>query len=243
MKHNIEAIFIDTGNTMRVVKQDSVFQSRAQEEIAKLVGAQQSPDAFCRELADRYAAYKKWARETLLQASEIELWTRWMLPEFSVAQISPLATALTGLWLEQSGRRIARPDVKSTVIELHERGYTLGIIANSLSQTEIPQWLETDGLAQYFKATILSSQFGRRKPDPYIYLEAARTACVEPAKCAYVGDNPSRDILGARQAGYGMVVIMLEQETLAKESPRGKNKPDGIIGQFSDLLNLFFSRN
>jgi FMN phosphatase YigB (HAD superfamily) len=119
----------------------------------------------------------------------------------------------------------------------------LGIIANTLSKTEIPLWLEEDGLAQYFKSVVLSSNFGRRKPDPYIYLEAARRAGNEPAKCAYVGDNPSRDIAGARQAGFGMVIILLERETLAKETPKGKEKPDRIIGQFSDLLNFFYSRD
>jgi len=243
MNHDIEAIFIDTGNTMRIVKQDPVFQYRAMEQIAKLVGVQTPAEAFCSVLDERYEAYKKWAKETLLQASEIELWTRWMLPEYPAAKISLLAENLTQLWLQRNGRRVPRPDVQSTIVELSQRGYTLGIIANTLSKTEIPLWLETDNLAQYFKSVVLSSNFGRRKPDPYIYLEAARMAGMDPSRCAYVGDNPSRDIAGARQAGYGTVIILLERETLAKEAPRGKNKPDGIIGKFPDLLNLFFPRN
>lgn len=243
MKHDIEAIFIDTGNTMRIVKQDPVFQLRAMEQITKLVGVQTSPEDFHSVLDERYEAYKKWGKETLLQVSEVELWTHWMLPEYPVGKISPLAENLTQLWLQRNGHRVPRPDVKPTVIELSQRGYTLGIIANTLSKTEIPQWLKTDGLSHYFKSVILSSNFGRRKPDPYIYLEAARVAGVEPAKCAYLGDNPSRDIAGARQAGYGMVIILLEQETLAKEAPHGKDRPDAIIGQFPELLNLFFPRN
>lgn len=243
MKHDIEAIFIDTGNTMRVVRQDAIFQLRAMEQIAKLVGVQTSPEAFHMVLNERYEAYKKWTKETLLQVSEVEVWTRWMLPEYPVSQLAPLAEQLTALWLQRGGHRVPRPEVKPTVIELSQRGYTLGIIANTLSKTEIPRWLKEDGLTKYFKAVVLSSNFGRRKPDPYIYLEAARLACVEPAKCAYVGDNPSRDIAGARQAGFGMVIILLEQETLAKEAPSGRNKPDGIIGGFSDLLNLFFPRD
>ncbi|RPJ27161.1 MAG: HAD family hydrolase [Chloroflexi bacterium] len=243
MKHDIEAIFIDTGNTMRIVKQDPVSQLRAMEQIAKLVGVQTSPEAFHSVLDERYEAYKKWAKETLLQVSEVELWTHWMLPDYPDAKISSLAENLTQLWQQRNGRRVPRPEVKPTIIELSQRGYTLGIIANTLSKTEIPLWLKTDGLAQYFKSVILSSNFGRRKPDPYIYLEAARVAGIDPAKCAYVGDNPSRDITGARQAGYGMVIILLERETLEKEAPSRKNKPDGIIGQFSELLNLFFPRS
>jgi len=243
MKHDIEAIFIDTGNTMRIVKQDPVFQYQAMEDLARLVGVKTSPEAFHSVLNERYDAYKKWSRETLVQVSAVELWTRWMLPEYPVADISSRAEDLTQLWLQRNGRRLPRPEVSPTVIELCQRGYTLGIIANALSKTEIPQWLKSDGLAQYFKAVILSSTFGRRKPDPYIFLEAARVAGVEPAKCAYVGDNPSQDIAGARQAGFGMVIILIEQETLAKEAPHGGSRPDGIIGQFPDLLNIFFSRD
>jgi HAD superfamily hydrolase (TIGR01509 family) len=243
MNRDIKAIFIDTGNTMRIVKQDPVFQFAAMEQIAKLVGVQESPQAFVSLLDQRYEAYKQWARETLLQVSEIELWTRWMLPEYPAAKISSLAENLTQLWLQRGGRRVPRPEVKPTIIELSQRGYTLGIIANSLSTTEIPLWLKEDGLAKYFKSVVLSSNFGRRKPDPYIYLEAARLAGVEPAHCAYVGDNPSRDIAGARQAGFGMIIILLERETLSKEAPKGKEKPDGIIGQFPELLNLFFALN
>jgi HAD superfamily hydrolase (TIGR01549 family) len=243
MNYDIEAIFIDTGNTMRVVKEDLVSQLRAKEQITKLVGVKTSPESFYSLLTERYESYKKWTKETLVQVSEIEVWTRWMLPEYPVAQITALAADLTQLWRQCGGRRVPRPEVKPTMIELSQRGYTLGIIANSLSKTEIRQWLKDDGLSQYFKAVVLSSNFGRRKPDPYIFLEAARVAGVEPAKCAYVGDNPSRDIAGAREAGYGMIVILLEQETLAKEAPSGKNRPDGIIGQFSELLNMFYPRN
>ncbi|HSA99313.1 MAG TPA: hypothetical protein VLE49_01600, partial [Anaerolineales bacterium] len=65
MNHDIEAIFVDTGNTMRIVKEDPVLQLRAMEQIAKLVGTQASPESFCGLLDERYAAYKKWAKETL----------------------------------------------------------------------------------------------------------------------------------------------------------------------------------
>ncbi len=243
MKHDIEAIFIDTGNTMRIVKQDPVSQYRVIEQLVKLIGVQTSIESFRHILDERYAAYKKWTKETLLQVSEVELWTRWMLPEHPTAKVAPLAEELTHLWIQRNGRRVPRAEVKPTIIELSQRGYTLGIIANTISRLEIPLWLKADGLAEYFKAVVLSSDFGRRKPDPYIYLEGTRLVGIAPEKCAYVGDNPSRDIAGARQAGFGMVVILLEQETLDKEAPSAKNRPDGIIGEFSELLNLFFPRD
>ena len=242
MTHKIEAIFLDTGNTMRVVVKDAVLQNHAQQQLVKLVGTQESPDAFYERLDERYEIYKKRAKGILLQAPETEVWTRWMLPDFPADKIAPLAGQLTRLWHDRDGRRVPRSNVKKTVIELSKRGYILGIIANSLSETEIPAWLESDGLAQYFKAVILSSKFGRRKPDPYIYREAAYVAGVKPENCAYVGDNPDRDIKGAQQTGFGMVIILTAPETLKKELPRGIYKPDHLIQTFSDLLGIFPSR-
>jgi len=82
------------------------------------------------------------------------------------------------------------------VLELSRRGYTLGIIANTITETEIPDWLEADGLTTYFKAVVLSSKVRYRKPGPEIYWEAARRIGIEPAHLRLRGDNPIRDVEG-----------------------------------------------
>ena len=52
------------------------------------------------------------------------------------------------------------------------------------------------------KTVILSSKVRLRKPDPAIYLLASRCIGSAPENCAYVGDNPVRDVEGGpRQAG------------------------------------------
>jgi putative hydrolase of the HAD superfamily len=167
------------------------------------------------------------------------LWTKWLLPGYPTGKIAPLAGKLTRLWRDHDGRRVPRPDVRPTVIELHKRGYILGIIANTITETEIPDWMESDGLTGYFKAVVLSSKVRIRKPNPEIYWEAARRVGVEPAKCAYVGDNPVRDVEGTQRAGFGMMIILLEPATLAKEPPTGEVKPDHIIRETSELLDIF----
>jgi len=243
MNHDIEAIFLDHGNTLRVVVQDEQFQAQARQQLATLVGALESPEAFCERLEERYKVCKKRAKETMIEASEEELWTRWMLPEWPPEKIAPLAGKLTRLWRDRDGRRVARPDVKQVVIELSKRGYCLGIIANTITETEIPDWLEEAGLSQYFETVILSSILGRRKPGPEIYLEAARRVGVDPARSVYVGDNPSRDILGTRRAGFGMAIILMEPDTLEKEPATGEDQPDKVIHEFSELLDIFPARH
>jgi HAD superfamily hydrolase (TIGR01509 family) len=238
----IDAIFLDHGNTMRVVVEDEAFQSHARQQLVELTGAPESPDVFCKQLEERYDAYKKRAKETLLQDSATEIWTRWMLPDYPTNKIAPLANQLTCLWRDHKGRHVLRPGAMQTIIELHRRDYILGIIANSISETEIPDWLEADGLTRYFKSVVLSSKFGRRKPDPYIYLEAAYLAGVKPEYCAYVGDNPNRDIAGAQRAGFGVTIILLEPDTLAKESQKSDFQPDVVIQKFDELLKVFPQR-
>lgn len=237
--HNIKAIFLDVGNTLRIVIPDEPFQAQARRQLATLVGAAEAPDAFCEQIDVRWKVYRKQSKETLIEASERELWTRWLLPDFPADKIAPLSGKLTRLWRDRDGRRVPRADVKQTVIELTRRGYVLGIIANTITETEIPDWIQADGLADYFKVVILSSRVGIRKPNPQIYLDAARQIGVEPARCAYVGDNPVRDVQGAQEAGYGMIIILVEPDTLRKEPPTDDLKPDRLIYECRELLDIF----
>ncbi|MCJ7624420.1 MAG: HAD family hydrolase [Anaerolineaceae bacterium] len=243
MSQKIEAIFVDVGNTLRIVVKDDDFQAQARKSIKELVGAPESPDIFMEILEERYKVLRKRAKELYIEATEKEMWTKWMLPDYPAEKIAPLSGKLTRLWRECNGRRVARPDVTSTVIELNKRGYVLGIIANTVTESEIPDWLEEDNLTDYFKTVVLSSKVGVRKPGPEIYLIAAQRAGVDPARSIYVGDNPSRDILGARKAGYGMVIIINEPDTLKKEPHSGDEKPDMTIDALSDLLDIFPGRS
>ena len=239
MKPDVEAIFLDVGNTLRIVIKDPVFMAQARQQLAELTGTDLPPDAFWEMLEGRYQVLRKRAKTQLIEASEREMWTQWMLPEFPAEKIAPLSGKLTRLWRDCDGRRVPRNDVKETVLELSRRGYILGIIANTITETEIPDYLEEYGLTEYFKTVVLSSKVGIRKPNPEIYWEAARRVGVEPSKCVYVGDNPVRDVEGTRAAGYAMMILILEPDTLKKEPPTVEVKPDYTILEIKELLDIF----
>lgn len=243
MTNDMLAIFLDVGNTLRILVKDEPYQSKARQAIAELVGTQEAPEIFCARLDTRFKVYRKWAFENLIEASEKELWTRWLLPDYPTENILPLSGALTYQFRQSMGRRVVAANAREVVIELSSRGYILGIISNVITEREIPDWLDADDLSQYFKSVLLSSVFGKRKPDPAIYIEAALRAGVEPARCAYVGDNPKRDVIGTRAAGFGMAVLLIEPEAFEKEPPAGENVPDQIIHEFSDLLKIFPPRS
>jgi len=242
MGQSIEAIFIDLGNTLRILIKDQAHMAQARRKIVELVGTDEDPDTFCEKLDTRYKTYRKWAFENLTEAPEPELWTRWLTPEFPADKIAPLGVELTYQFRQSMGRRVVVERGKEVVIELYKRGYILGLISNVITSREIPDWMDADGFTPYFKSVVLSSVFGKRKPDPSIYLEAARLAGVEPSQCVYVGDNLKRDVTGARQAGFGMVVIMISPEELAEATITDENRPDSVIHEFSELLDIFPAR-
>jgi putative hydrolase of the HAD superfamily len=238
MDQKIDAIFLDVGNTLRILHPDEKHQSLARKNIAEMVGTNDSSEEFCKKLDSRYKAYRKWAFENMTEASETELWTRWLTPEFPSEKITPNALELTYQYRQSMGRREIAEGGKQVIVELYKRGYVLGIISNLITSREIPDWLVEDGLAKYFKSVALSSVLGIRKPDPAIYHYATNQAGVKPERSAYVGDNLNRDVVGTREAGFGLVIILLDEEDSNKELDI-QTKPDLVIHKLNDLLDIF----
>ena len=242
MPPKVEAIFLDLGNTLRILIKDPAHMAQARRKIVELVGTDENPETFCAKLDERYKVYRKWAFENLTEAPESEMWTRWLVPEFSAERIAPLGGELTYQFRQSMGRRVVVDGGKEVVIQLHKRGYILGIISNLIGTREIPDWMDADVFTPYFKSVVLSSVYGRRKPHPSVYHEAARRAGVEPGNCVYVGDNLNRDVTGTRAAGFGMIIILMSPEELAEAVITDENRPDMIIHEFRQLLDIFPGR-
>ena len=243
MTPDIKTIFFDVGNTLRIVLKEQDFIDKAEAGLMELIHTTETHDELFAKLEERWKKYRKMSKETLLDASEGELWTQYMLPEYDANMVFANAAKLTRLWRDHDGRRVARPDAVATIKELCARGYMLGIIANTVTETEIPDWMAADGVAQCFKTTILSSKVRLRKPNPEIYHLACRCIGTPEANCAYVGDNPVRDVEGTQAAGFGMMIRIDEPDTLNMEHATGKEfTPDHVITALSQLLDIFPAR-
>ena len=243
MTPDIKTIFFDVGNTLRIVLKEQDFINKAEAGLMELIHTTETHDELFAKLEERWKKYRKMSKETLLDASEGELWTQYMLPDYEPNMVFAKAAKLTRLWRDHDGRRVARADAVATIKELCARGYTLGIIANTVTETEIPDWMAADGVAQCFKTTILSSKVRLRKPNPEIYHLACRCIGTPEANCAYVGDNPVRDVEGTQAAGFGMMIRIDEPDTLNMEHATGKEfTPDHVITALSQLLDIFPAR-
>ena len=195
-----DAIFYDLGGTLRLVERDAQFEAEARRKIAEMCGEKGDPDEFCKFLDYRYAGYRKWCFETMKEAPEEELWTKWLTPEYDRELIKKNAIELTIEYRNKDGRRVVAPNGAQSVRDMYANGYKLGIISNLVTSQEIPRWLKEDDLEKYFGAVLLSCVEGIRKPDPRISDKACRLLGVKPERCVYIGDNLNRDVEGTRLA-------------------------------------------
>ena len=67
-----------------------------------------------------------------------------------------------------------RPEIPEVLAALREMGYKIGLISNVNSRGQVPKNLSQYEIKHFFDPIILSSEYGRRKPDPAIFHHAAR---------------------------------------------------------------------
>lgn len=97
------------------------------------------------------------------------------------------------------------------------------------------QWVFTEaeisilGLDRFFKTKVLSSRFGFKKPDLRLFEIAMERLKVTPEESVYIGDNPRKDMIGAKRAG--MKFILFRPTSLEF----GGFKPDGLFYDYSEL--------
>lgn len=86
-------------------------------------------------------------------------------------------------------------------------GVRLGVVSNW--DCALPQHLARLGVAARLEVIAASAAVGVAKPDPAIFLHAARVAGVEPSRALHVGDRRVEDYDGAR--GAGMRALLLDR--------------------------------
>lgn len=244
---NIEAICFDVGGTLRATEIKETPRLDHIRALQTFIGVNGSPEAFLQKIRQREKEYRRWCKRSLVELSEADLWSKYLLPDCPAEFVRQNAVKLNQMWRENRNKAML-PDAVATLNTLVERGYTLSIISNTTSSTETHQILNDHGVTHLFKTILLSSLFGRRKPHPSLFIEVCRAMNIPPERCAYIGDNLSRDLVGARQAGYGAVIIINVQgyvqddynpDDEADADSITEMRPDARVGRLSELLPLF----
>jgi HAD superfamily hydrolase (TIGR01549 family) len=236
----IDAVLFDMGGTLRrTTRRTDVQRRESLAQLNALLGTQLSAEEWDQRLLPRAREYKRWAEETFNELTEEEIWTRWMLPDLPEAEIRPRALDLHRVWRRAFGSSEMRPQAGPVVQELFRRGYRLGIVSNTSSRTYAPEALQRGGILDCFEVVALSSVHGRRKPDRMLFDLTTHAMEIDPARCAFVGNRCDTDMVGARQAGFA-VVVLLHSPDAAQGIPEDcAPDPDHWIDGLEELLTIF----
>ncbi len=123
------------------------------------------------------------------------------------------------------------PMVKPTLRKLRENGVKLAIVSDA-PRNKAWQRLILTNLENEFDFVVTHSDTMEFKPHPSPFTLALKKLAVLPDAVLFVGDNPSRDIKGAKAVGM--------RTCLAKygQTFREDTKSDYEIDRFEDLLKV-----
>jgi len=93
-------------------------------------------------------------------------------------------------------------------IEWAKQSFSLGLITDGYLVGQEAK-IDSLGLRCYFDAVIVSDRWGRLawKPSPRPYCEVEKALQLSGEECVYVGDNPKKDFVTAKQRGWTSVRI------------------------------------
>ncbi len=92
--------------------------------------------------------------------------------------------------------------------QLRARGNRLGMITNGSLDVQQTKLIRS-GLSSLMDVILIAEQEQVEKPDPQIFIRAAKQLGVRVAECVFVGDNPKTDVAGACRVG--MITIWLKR--------------------------------
>jgi len=128
------------------------------------------------------------------------------------------------------------PDAINVLEDLTEAGKRIGLICNTglTPCFALKEFLDSEGVLEYFDFLVFSDEIGFRKPDPKIFHFLARKLKVDPCSVVHVGDNLKLDVWGAKNAGFKAILFSSEE---------GKDKiaeadPTSLVAQSRRLSTL-----
>lgn len=131
------------------------------------------------------------------------------------------------------------PGVRVALAGVRDR-YPAGLVTDGYSQVQRRK-LEALGLAPLLDAVVFSDDLGRAywKPAPEPFLQVLAMLDVDPAGAVYVGDNPTKDFLGARRAGLASIRVRWpEGEYAALPPPTPEHAADHTVDGLEALVRI-----
>ena len=126
----------------------------------------------------------------------------------------------------------AEQDAVPTLQELKRRGYRIGIISNAADDDNTQTLIDKARLRPYLEYIVSSAAFGKRKPDPSIFLSALDHFGIPAQEAVMVGDSFGADIVGAHRSG--MQGIWITRRTHEAQEA-GEAPAEAVVGTLAEI--------
>ena len=191
--------------------------------------------------------YKAHSEKTLTEYPSAKIWSEYYLKGMGVSEdeLEPMAEELSFLYDYERPMVMRRPHLKDTMEVLKGMGLKLGVISNIISRSVVPHFLAEYGIADLMDCVVTSAATGIRKPSPEIFRIAERELGLVPDELCYVGDTISRDVIGARNAGWKLMIRISEPNTAHRDKglENAGYEPDYMISELSEIPDIIKKEN
>ena len=125
------------------------------------------------------------------------------------------------------------PNVKSTLVALKEKGYTLVVITNKPTHLVEPV-LTAFGIFELFSATLGGQSLPKIKPHPDPMFFICQQFNIAPHEMLFVGDSEN-DVVASKAAGCDVVGLTYGYNY---NVPIAKAEPTFVADDFADVLKI-----
>lgn len=130
-------------------------------------------------------------------------------------------------------------EVEPLIESLHKT-YQLGLVSDGYLETQRNKWNALN-LDSWFDAVVFSDELGREnwKPSAVPFQHALRLLDVAPENAIYIGDNPTKDFVGARTTGMKSIRYRHTRGVYSNlESIDQEHLPDAEVHSLANLESL-----
>ncbi len=122
------------------------------------------------------------------------------------------------------------------LFELKKRKLKIGIISDHVTYIQLRK-IKALELNQFVDIIVTSEEAGEDKPGKKMFTIALKKIGLNSDEVVLVGDNPKRDISGAKRAGIKSVLFNTQGKTFPIDH-QYEESPDFIISDLMELLNF-----
>jgi HAD superfamily hydrolase (TIGR01549 family) len=204
LAHTPSAIFFDVGNTLSHVNYPVIASILHEAGAARSADEVRSAEIRSRVKMDRFLQ----GRQSMEGASMFRTYCEMVLEDLGLGGFAGFEAVVDRLHdYDRAGNLWDLPEssVPEVVRRVRERGLRTAVVSNS--DGRVAEMLERQGVAALFDAIVDSGRVKVEKPDPAIFLHAARQVGVEPERTVHVGDLYSIDVVGCRRAGMRGILL------------------------------------